>query len=294
VARAALNREAVWLKEEALLDAPMRIVGWIGATVLGDARLLVPAGLAFIAITLLVKGRAAMAAACEGLGEIRLNFTYHYADILMVAPVLALVLGVLSPARWNLCLAWSLPPAATALLVVVVGDFIGYWRHRLEHCPLLWPAHAVHHSDRAMTWISQERFHPVNRLTTVTIDLTLLAALGFPVWAIFLNGIVRHLYGQFEHCDLPWDYGPLGKLFISPRAHRWHHATLQSLPGVGCNFATIFSLFDVLFGTYYCAPARPQTGVEDPLPSRWIGQILYPFAVWRRWLCRSFARISRA
>ena len=154
---------------------------------------------------------------------------------------------------------------------------------QVEHSALLWPAHSIHHADTAVTWISQERFHLVNRATTVLIDVPALALLGFSGPVIGVALLIRHFYGQFEHIDLPWDYGRLGKIFISPRAHRWHHAVVESIPSGGCNFATIFSCLDVLFGTYHCPKERPATGVSDGLPDGWMEQFFYPFRVWVRW-----------
>lgn len=152
-----------------------------------------------------------------------------------------------------------------ALLVfascLFIGDFIGYWRHRLEHIRLLWPAHLMHHSDTEMTWYTLFRFHPINRLTTSLIDMLGLAAVGFPLWAIAANGLVRHYYGMFIHANVPWTLGPLGKVFVSPAMHRWHH--VAEGPGVGTNFATIFSVFDRVFRTYFVpGPCVVPTGVK--------------------------------
>ena len=61
-----------------------------------------------------------------------------------------------------------------------IGDFFSYWRHRLEHTRLLWPAHAIHHSDTDLTWLTIGRFHPIDRVVTCTVDIALLALLGFP------------------------------------------------------------------------------------------------------------------
>jgi sterol desaturase/sphingolipid hydroxylase (fatty acid hydroxylase superfamily) len=48
--------------------------------------------------------------------------------------------------------------------------------------------------------------------------------LGFPSYAIIANNLVRHYYGYYVHADLPWTHGKLGKIFVSPAMHRWHHA----------------------------------------------------------------------
>ena len=75
-----------------------------------------------------------------------------------------------------------------------------------------------------MTFLTLWRFHPINRATTAVIDIACLSAMGFPQWSITVVFAVRHYYGQFIHADVPWTYGPLKYLFVSPVMHRWHHA----------------------------------------------------------------------
>ena len=170
----------------------------------------------------------------------------------------------------------ELPPLLTIVIFVFLGDFIGYWRHRFEHTPMLWPSHAVHHSDTQMTWLTLQRFHPINRVTTYLIDNGILLALGAPPFALLVNSIIRHYYGYFIHSDLPWTYGRLGRIFISPAMHRWHHASDARF--FQCNFATVFSLWDQAFGTYNVpGPCRTETGILSPIkPSLW-AQLSYAF-----------------
>jgi sterol desaturase/sphingolipid hydroxylase (fatty acid hydroxylase superfamily) len=139
----------------------------------------------------------------------------------------------------------------------------------------------VHHSDTEMTWLTLSRFHPINRLTTMAIDTSCLALLGFPEWALIANVLVRHYYGEFIHADLPWTYGPAGRVFVSPVMHRWHHA--RDVTGAGSNFATVFSVFDQAFGTYYVPGlCTVPLGVNDDMGRGTSGQLMYPFIAWRK------------
>ncbi|MEM1401187.1 MAG: sterol desaturase family protein, partial [Pseudomonadota bacterium] len=157
-----------------------------------------------------------------------------------------------------------------------IGDFTGYWRHRLEHSRFLWPSHAVHHSDTQMTWLSLERMHPINRLTTFMIDTSVLLILGVPTYAIVANNLVRHYYGYLIHADLPWTYGPLGRVFVSPAMHRWHHAADRQ--AFNTNYAVVFSLWDQWFGTYRVpGPCDGPLGVTDEMGPGATGQLGYPF-----------------
>jgi sterol desaturase/sphingolipid hydroxylase (fatty acid hydroxylase superfamily) len=159
---------------------------------------------------------------------------------------------------------------------VFAGDFTGYWRHRFEHSRLLWPSHVVHHSDTEMTWLTLERFHPINRLTTLIIDNAVLLLLGFPPYALVANNLVRHYYGFLIHADVPWTYGRLGNIFVSPAMHRWHHAADEA--AYNTNFATVFSLFDRWFGTFRVpGPCTAALGVREATGLGVVGQLLYPF-----------------
>lgn len=243
----------------------------------------VPFALFFCALALLTKRRAAVVAdARRALGEWRTNLLIFLFDTLVVLPYVALPsvwIGAQLGAPAVLTGFWAqIPWALTGIAAVVVGDYIGYWRHRLEHHPLLWRFHATHHSDREMNWFSLNRMHPVNRLTTVTIDLTLLGLAGFPLWAVALNGLVRTSWGYFIHADVRWTLGPAGKLLISPSAHRWHHARDEATAGK--NFATVFTLWDRMHGTWQPSPEpfRDSTGVEGH-SGGFLFEILQPFGL---------------
>src|SRR5690606_14327650 len=106
--------------------------------------------------------------------SLKVNLLAYLVDILLLAGPLAFIVTGLSSfvARHDLSLLdsadfESVPAVAVALLALLAGDAIGYFRHRIEHSRLLWPMHVLHHSDDDMTWFTLFRFHPVNRMTTV-------------------------------------------------------------------------------------------------------------------------------
>ena len=250
------------------------------------SNLLWPA-VAFALIALAARGVAAFKVAREAAREIRFNMMLFVFDIVFITPLLVLMVSAMSvvlqrngftlaPATWN-----ALPVVLVGFIAVFAGDFIAYWRHRLEHANVLWPGHAMHHSDTAMTWTTGVRFHPINRFTTVLIDTTFLALLGLPAWALVLNNLVRHHYGLFIHMDLPWTYGPFGRVFVSPSMHRWHH--IREADGAGVNFATLFSVFDQMWGTYHVpGPCNVPLGVRDDMGRGVAAQLIWPFKeIWR-------------
>lgn len=240
----------------------------------------------FAMLAFLVRRGAAIGVARNAAGEVGTNLSLFIIDVVLVVP--ALTLAIAAVAGWMQGLGWALVPEsfwggwpgwATVAAAVFAGDFIGYWRHRFEHLAPIWPAHAVHHSDRAMTWTTGLRFHPLNRFTTALIDTSFLALLGFPVWALAAANLLRHYYGLVIHTDLPWTYGRLGRVFVSPAMHRWHHA--RDKPGY--NFASIFSVFDQAFGTYYApGPCTAPTGIVEETGRGAVGQLWHPFAAYGR------------
>jgi sterol desaturase/sphingolipid hydroxylase (fatty acid hydroxylase superfamily) len=256
------------------------------------AELLVYSAIFYGLLALLVKGRAAFSDARRAASETRINLSWAALDFILVGPSLFLIVPVLQkvielsglgldPDVWSV-----LPKAATFVAVIFIGDFVSYWRHRLEHTRLLWPTHAIHHSDRQMSWLTLSRFHPINRLVTSCVDIVVLGLLGFPAWALLANEIVRHYYGEFIHADFPWSYGPIGRVFVSPAMHQWHHA--RDVKAYGSNFATVFSVFDQAFGTYTPGPCNAPLGVNENVGDSVTRQLAYPFICWYRRIRRAY------
>ena len=259
-----------------------------------DAWLLLAwSALFFGALALIVKKRRVADDVKAGAPEIRTNLAIFFFDTLLIVPIVAAPAGLLIDligiypglkSFWN-----GMPVLLVCVAAVVIGDFVGYWRHRLEHAAFLWPAHAMHHSDRAMNWFSLHRMHPINRFSTVLIDMTALALLGIPPWAVVVNGFVRHYWGLFIHADLAWKLGPLGVLLISPAAHRGHHARDFALSGK--NFATVFTVWDRMFGTWRSPQLDHdiETGVEGH-EGGFLFEMLHPFKVAGRTVAGELSR----
>lgn len=218
--------------------------------------------------------------------SLRVNATAFAVDALLIAGPMALLTAwlFLNTPKLPLQAFWAgLPEAVTLIAAVFVGDFIAYWRHRLEHSRILWPSHVLHHSDTAMNWTTVYRFHPINRLTTVFFDFGLLLAAGFPAGAAATNAVFRHFYGIFIHINQPWTLGPLRHVLVSPAMHRWHH--VKEGAGVGCNFASVFSVFDRLLGTYYVpGPCNSPLGVPDVNHQSYWSQLWLPVVTAARWI----------
>ena len=170
-----------------------------------------------------------------------------------------------------------LPMAVQAILMLVLADFIGYWVHRRFHAARLWRFHAIHHSSQTLDWLSAARAHPVNELLGKLAIMLPLLALGFNATAIAWTAPVTGLFALLLHANVDWDWGPLRTVIASPRFHRWHHTS--DAQGQDKNFAPLFPLWDVLFGTYYMPAGQiPQRfGTTTPVPDGLIAQLIFPF-----------------
>ena len=160
------------------------------------------------------------------------------------------------------------------------GPFIGYWTHRLFHGHRLWPFHAVHHSAEHMDWLAATRVHPVNDIVAKIPQVIALIAIGMPADTLVVYVPLLGLYGLMLHANIGWGFGPLGRVFASPRFHRWHHTSQEE--GLDTNFAGLFAFWDVLFGTYTMPmDAQPERfGVlDEDMPDGLLAQLAYPFRV---------------
>ncbi|UOR14970.1 sterol desaturase family protein [Qipengyuania aquimaris] len=209
-------------------------------------------GLVFGLLALVMKRRAIWDAIARCRGEFATNLGLTVVNLVILAPLFVVPEGAIASAVGAPDLfieAWaSIPDIAALLIAILIFDFVVYWRHRLEHAPLLWPIHATHHADTAMHWLTVMRKHPLSKLLSVCIDVWLLLLLGVPEWAVGAAGFIRSWWGFFIHCDVPWTLGLLGEVLISPAAHRLHHIRDEAL--MGSNFGNTVTLWDKVFGTY--------------------------------------------
>ena len=155
-------------------------------------------------------------------------------------------------------------------------DLSSYWIHRLFHRPRLWPFHAVHHSSSRLTWLSSVRLHPVNDLLTRVVQVVVLLLVGFDPTLLAALVPFTGLYAILLHARVPWDFGPLRYVLASPVFHRWHHTSAAE--GRDKNFAGLFPIWDLVFGTFYMPGAPPtRFGVDEPVPPSFLAQLTWPF-----------------
>ena len=185
--------------------------------------------------------------------------------------------------------AWSLDqiwPGVTDLalasfvLYLVLFDFVDYVLHRAQHrFGWWWHLHALHHSQRQMTMWSDNRNHLLDDLLRDSAFVLVALAVGIAPAQFVAVVAVMQLLESLSHANVRLSFGPvLGRVFVSPRFHRLHHAIglghESAGPGSlgGHNFAVLFPLWDMLFRTARFDDIYPPTGVRDQLDGRDYGR----------------------
>lgn len=166
-----------------------------------------------------------------------------------------------------------------AIEAPLLGDFCGYWAHRILHSvPRLWRIHALHHSSTQLDWLASARVHPLESVWTKMFIVTPFFLAGFSPGIAAFYGPFFAFYPIFIHCNLRWGYGKLGYVIASPAFHRWHHAADEA--ALNRNFSGLFPFWDFLFGTaYFPKDRKPEAyGLAgEVMPTRIPAQLAYPF-----------------
>ncbi|MEL6183107.1 MAG: sterol desaturase family protein [Myxococcota bacterium] len=163
---------------------------------------------------------------------------------------------------------WSLPTTWwTAILAVLLADFIYYWEHRFEHEHRLpWDLyHSVHHSSPHYDQTTGLRLGLFDALLTLGFSLPMVV-LGFsPTLALLASGLVV-AYQTWIHTEVvqrmpAW----FEAVFNTPSHHRAHHGADH--PYLDVNYGGILIVWDRLFETFQPELRRPRYGLTTPLES---------------------------
>lgn len=270
-------------------DTVLKLLDQVGAIPSAGSllKLVVILPLAFLALEFLFPARRHQPVPRRSL---RLNLTYWFVNPLFIQVVskvavcvvgLGLALALGWPADESLLDGFGplsrQPLWLQALEMLVIADFVDYWTHRWFHVSRAWRFHAIHHSPEQMNWLASARMHPVNDFITRLCQVVPVVLLGLSIKAVLLVVPVLVFFVIVLHSNLNWDYGPFRWVLVSPLYHRWHHTTDPE--GLDKNFAGIFPLWDLLFGTAHFPRREPERfGVNhNPPPETLLGQLVYPF-----------------
>ena len=153
-------------------------------------------------------------------------------------------------------------------LSILALDLVSYGWHRANHrFGVLWRFHQIHHSDPTFTATTAVRFHPGELMLSLPVRLAAVALLGVPVVAVIAFEVAFALANFVEHGNinarLEFERG-LARIFVTPALHRRHHSSRQA--ELDSNYATIFSFWDRLFGSF--GQSSSAVSVPIGLPSR--------------------------
>lgn len=216
-------------------------------------------------------------------GDLRTDALHFLVSGVLISGALrtAIFLGIPSLGIWPA--SWPLFAQLGVALALV--DLASYLTHVLTHKrELLWPIHAPHHSALRLYWLNATRMHPLDTASTLVFSLVPLAILGTPapVLALFDAFALMHLL--LQHSNIRLRHGALSHVIATAEFHRWHHSPLRA-EGES-NYASFFSLWDHLFGTFHKPEGRSppeQLGLYDggSVPESWLAQLRFPFRVWK-------------
>jgi len=165
-------------------------------------------------------------------------------------------------------------PLVSFFLYLFVLDFFDYWYHRAQHnIGWWWGLHSLHHSQQNMNLWSDDRNHLLDDLLRDLFLAVIALFIGVQPGQYILLVALSRILQSVQHANIRLHFGSIGeRLLVSPRFHRLHHAI-----GVGHesrgrgslgghNFAVLFPIWDVLFGTARFGGGFALTGIRDQLP----------------------------
>ena len=175
-------------------------------------------------------------------------------------------------------------PWVAGAAALVLFDLWQYAWHRMNHrVPVLWRFHAVHHADEELDASSGLRFHTGEIVLSSVARLLVLPVLGMTVGQLVVYEAVLLPVVLFHHGNVKLSERAdrrLRWLLVTPWMHWVHHSRWQ--PETDSNFASVFSFWDRLFGSFRLAEdpralALGLDGVDPRHGSSLTGMLVMPF-----------------
>ncbi|WP_119153018.1 sterol desaturase family protein [Caldimonas tepidiphila] len=159
-------------------------------------------------------------------------------------------------------------PWLSLLIYLLVFDFADYLLHVGQHrWRWWWALHALHHSQRQMTMWSDNRGHLLDDLLRDGLLVLLAQCIGVAPGQFVAVVAITQLLESLSHANVRFGFGRIGdRLLVSPRFHRGHHAMHLEAGSRGHNYAVLFPVWDIVFGTARYSREIPPTGIADQLP----------------------------
>jgi sterol desaturase/sphingolipid hydroxylase (fatty acid hydroxylase superfamily) len=194
---------------------------------------------------------------------------------ILVLPALTLVetgvaVEVDAHARFLILSRLPVVPEVAVIALILIGiDAMNWAAHVANHRSLgLWRLHALHHSQEDMSVLTTFRTHPLVHATYLPalLPALILGANG----AVPAAGIIAYsCLVTLPHANLRWTFGPLGRIFVSPAYHRFHHVSTPLDERGAVNFGFVLVCWDQLIrrAVFPAGGAPLATGISGrPVP----------------------------
>jgi sterol desaturase/sphingolipid hydroxylase (fatty acid hydroxylase superfamily) len=178
---------------------------------------------------------------------------------------------------------WRIPTTWwSALLSLLLVDFLFYWDHRIAHrVRAIWAvSHSVHHSSHQFDQTTGLRVSFVDGFISPWFYLPAVL-IGFDPLLVGASFGVMLGYQQWLHTETIGRLGGFDRVFNSPANHRVHHGSQAHY--LDKNYGGILIVWDRLFGTWEPESVQPVYGLTIPIGSShlWTVHTAEIGALWR-------------
>ena len=199
-----------------------------------------------IAVPLFPRGTPTQGRRLANFGLMAMTFLINWGST-SAAVVLTFFPGPGVLERLGLPFVWQIVVSA-----VVIDFFFGYLAHvTMHHIPVLWRAHAVHHSDPFVDVTTTYRTHPIESVWRSLFMLVPVWVLGTPPAALVIYRLLSAINALFEHANVrvrPALDRTLSLVWVTPNMHKIHHS--RERRETNSNYGNLFALYDRLFRTF--------------------------------------------
>lgn len=183
-------------------------------------------------------------------------------EALFTGALFTLFFTIYAFAPWTVPITWT-----TALLCLVLVDFLYYWEHRFGHeINGLWALyHSVHHSGDHFDQTIALRASVFDFFITPLFYLPLVA-IGFHPVMVLTAFAVNLAWQQWIHTEVVGRLPFFDPWLNTPANHRVHHG--RNPQYLDKNYGGILVIWDRLFRTYAAESEKVDFGLVKQLKSR--------------------------
>ncbi len=152
------------------------------------------------------------------------------------------------------------------VFIVLVMDFVYYWKHRYEHeISFFWCQHAVHHNSNEFNFSTSLRLPWIGSYINWVFFVPAILV-GFSPEQVLIGYKVILTYQYLVHTEYVRNLGFLELILNTPSNHRVHHG--KNAEYVDKNYGGILIIWDRMFGTYEPEVAPVKYGTLNEMKSK--------------------------